>query len=85
MSTPLLPNAAQSAVSSIDNLNKRFVQNAKNHRAQITSILTTTKGDDGKTLLTQAQIQAAAEGRFETLPAFLTSIDGMLTIASPQL
>lgn len=83
MSTSILPNAAQSAVSNIDNLNKRFVQNTKAHRVQVANILANTKGDDGKTLLTQAQIIAAAGGRFDELPGFLSAIDGVLAIAVP--
>ena len=41
----LLPNAAQSAVARIDALNQRFVQTAKNHHAQVSSILSGTKDD----------------------------------------
>lgn len=83
MSSSILPTAAQSAVASIDALNKRFVQSAKNHRAQVAAILANTKSDDGKTVLTQAQIVTAAEGRFDTLAGFLSAIDGMLAIAVP--
>ncbi len=79
----LLPNAAQSAVARIDALNQRFVQTAKNHHAQVSSILSGTKDDTGTTLLTQAQIQAAAGGRFDALPAFLAGIGSVLAVAIP--
>ncbi len=79
----LLPNAATTVVARIDALNQRFVQAAKNHRSQVANLLANTKDDTGLALLTQAQIQAAAGGRFATLPQFLAGIDNVLAVATP--
>lgn len=82
MSTPLLPTAAQKTVARLDDITANVVTVLTRSLQSYDRAMTQTKADDGKTMLAEADVIAAAGGRLDILPEFIQVLTSALSIAN---
>ena len=79
MSTSLLPTAAERVANNIDTLLLNNAKSITNFSNVLTNFLTAQKADDGKTLLTQADI-TTARPRLANLPQLQAALQAVLAL-----
>lgn len=83
MTTSILPDATQQAISSIDNVTTRTVSILNSMITRLNNILNNTVDPTTQQAIAAAAIIDAANGRFDSLPAMIAALEAAVNVAVP--